>query len=256
MKRNPPRSTSVSIDPEVWQTIPEVQVDSEQIRQRGRVLRRRRRATTAGASIAALALISAISWTALNGASPGPQAPATGTDAEQTASPTEGSGPTPSPSREPDEETESSDEPSPSDGEVQPPRLQEGDLELLAADVGLDIDRLTSEGNMLDAGLLHPSGAYISITITAATADEISAALEHATADRPYVGATIAGHDVSYREAPALGMPAHWLLVSADGTQMISVEATPPGTEADRHPLSDSVIAIVERDLIPVLAEA
>jgi len=259
--KNHPNTDATSLDPQIWESIPNVEVDSEQIRQRGRRLRRRRQATTAGASVAALALISAISWTALNGAGPEPQAPATGTDVEQTTGhseePPTGSSPTDVPDTSgTDVETGTSDESTNPGEDIEPPRLQESELEALATGAGLRVDRLTTEGNMLDAGLLHPTGAYISITITVATPEEISAALDQATADRPYVSTTIAGHRVRYREPAASGQPAHWLLSSPDGTQMISVDAAPAGAEADHNGLPDSVISIVERDLIPALAEA
>lgn len=257
---NTPRTDSAPLDPQVWDSIPNVEVDSEQIRQRGRRLRRRRQAATAGASVAALALVSAISWTALNGSGPEPLGPATGTNAEQTASPTEelttSSSTQESDPTSTDVETDTSGETAEPGDVIEPPRLQEGELEALATDAGLSVDRMTTEGNMLDAGLLHPTGAYISITVTAAAAEEVSAALDQATAERPYVSTTLAGHDVSYREPATPGEPAHWLLSSTDGTQMISVDAAPPGTEADHNPLPDSVINVVERDLIPALARA
>ncbi|WP_163543503.1 hypothetical protein [Occultella kanbiaonis] len=154
-----------------------------------------------------------------------------------------------------DGRSDTSDESTNADG-VQAPRLQEAELEALATDAGLSVDRMTAEGNLLDGGFLDPSGAYIAITITTAAADEIAAAVEHGIAERPYVEVTIAGHDAYYRQPARPGDGAHWLLTSTDGTQMISVNALPPGTDADGNPVPASVTGIVERDLIPALAGA
>jgi|GEM_PF-3875944 len=254
---NETNAETPSIAPEVWAEIPEITVDVEQVHRRGHLLRRRRRMAAAGVSIGAVAMVGGIAWAVLNGLAPNPQEPATGigdpepttsSHVESTVEPT-------TPDVDPSSGDGGSGEGHTSEAETQVPRLQAEDLEVLAEASGLVVDRLTVEGNMLDAGLVHATGAYVSVTVTAADATSVAEVIEQAVADRPYMVVTIDGNEVHYREPGSPGAPAHWVLASPDGTQMISVDAVPPGGEAAGNMLPDSVITTVERDLIPALAD-
>ncbi|WP_154795798.1 hypothetical protein [Occultella kanbiaonis] len=249
--------------PEIWDAIPDdIGVDLDAVQARGRQRRRRRRAMTASVTVASFALIGAVTWTVATSPLSTPVEPATGIVDTGNPTPSDtGSPATSDPTSDPttvEPPTQSTDDdpaaPNADDDAALAPRLQVTDIEQIAAATGLTIDRSFVERNMLDALLVDPSGAQITITVT--TADSVADALSHAIADRPYDESTIAGSTVYHRPAPVPGESDHWLTASSDGTQMISVSALPPGTAADGRELPAGIVDLVEADILPAILAA
>lgn len=261
-----PTPTPPPLDPEVWEAIPPISIDLNAVQRRGRQLRRRRRAVATGATTLATAGIAALAWSVATAPIEPPVEPASGGVSNEPATPrdepvtpqklapTAESPPTEEPS--PDDIPPEPSEPEAQDTEgVLAPRMQPEELEALAVSAGLQVNSTIAVSNMLDAVLTHPSDVTISITITTAEEESVSGAIQHAIAEKPYSEQQIGGHQVFYRPAASPGEFAHWLLTSTDGTQMIAVRATPPGALAGGNEIPDSVLNLVESELIPTLGD-
>ncbi len=242
----------------LWRAIPPVEIDVLEVRKRGRRLRLRRRAIATSACVAALALAGGLALGVSQLPGP-PVAPAATEDASATASdpPSDESPSTPTQATNDTEPTTSTTEEQPSGSqapEIIEPRLTESALRALAIDAGLSTEWVNAEGNMLDAGLADSAGTQISVTITAASPDQVIGAIENALAKRTYQEGQLGDVTIYFKPASGPGDSAQWIFASPDGTEMFSVIAAPPGTAADANSLSETSIRVVDEQLLPLLA--
>lgn len=252
----PDAGLEVELRQRVLEAIPDIDLDTAAIYRRGRQLRNRRRAAISAGALASVVLVGVIAWTAaFRPLTPVPPAGTGESESSQSvsASPSET---TSYPNQEPTDDptgpnADASDATGPGDDGVRTPQLETADLEAFASQQGLAIERAYAEGNMVDVAMRLQDGSAIVVTVTAASAEQTAQALEAATSGRDYQQSDVGDVVVYQQSSDNPGAPVHWLLVAGrDGTELISIQANPAGSEADGNQVPPATIRLVEDELI------
>jgi len=246
-----PLNEITAIDPEVWDAIPDGQVDVDLVRRRGRQLRRRRGVVTAVTATAATALVAAVAWTAAIDPS-ATEDPASPADEVCTDSTTGGpmqetpAEPTPQPGSEISTTTQAPPESAVcSDSDAQM-------MEEIGQSAGLEVDFVRVKDDHLDSVFVGPSGVQVRIFLTDATPAQVTERIEQLTSERGFVTATVANREVLYRESDGPGDSAQWAFASAGGTRMVWI-VLHPGIDQPQQALPASMVSLVQTEILPEL---